>query len=59
MAAERLYHVIFVYETHGGKLPKGSRERWTVEPCTHKEACTFMSKMMPSKLGRWQLEEIK
>lgn len=55
---QRLYHVIFVYETNRGKLPKSSKERYTLIPCTHKEACTFKSKMVPSKIGRWQLEEV-
>lgn len=54
---QRWYHVVFVYETHRGKRPKGSKEYMTVARCTHEQATTFKSKMVPSKIGRWQLEE--
>lgn len=47
----RKYHVVCIRESTGHKV------YMSATPMNHKEACTFLSKMVPHKLTRFQLEE--
>lgn len=47
---ERLYHVL--------SIRNGVKTYMTRTPCSHKEACTIMSKITPYKWRTLMLEEV-
>lgn len=53
MTAERMYNVIWVCDD------KGTRGQLNATPMTHREACTFKSKMTAYPWRRVMLEEVK
>ena len=55
---QRMYNVVF--EVTDQRLKTfGNKTKVNATPMTHKEACTFKSKMMNHDHGYYMLEEIK